>query len=143
MYPANGVAESPKYILCVPPSEKASLACDPPAILSAYAGEVVRIPTLLFVESTNKVSVSNATSPVTDPDTEGFVRTGAVSVLFVKVSVSSINETVPVASGNETVLSAVGSITVSVVSCASAVVPSNWILPPAPTYKLVPFNNWN
>ena len=111
MYPANGVEESPKYILCVPAPEKASLACDPPAILSAYAGEVVPIPTLLFVASTNKVSVSNATLPETDP-----LNAGLANVLFDSVSVVSCRTSVPVAFGIVTVLSAVGSVTVSIVS---------------------------
>jgi len=44
--------------------------------------------------------------------------------------------TVPDAFGNDTVLSAVGSTTVSVVSCASSVAPSNTIVPSSNTFKL-------
>ena len=49
---------------------------------------------------------------------------GAVKVLFVRVSVPVTRDTVPVASGIVIVLSAVGSVTVIVVSLASAVAPS-------------------
>ena len=50
---------------------------------------------------------------------------GAVKVLFVRVSVPVTRDTVPDASGIVIVLSAVGSVTVIVVSLASAVAPSN------------------
>ena len=52
----------------------------------------------------------------------------ALIVLLVNVSVFAINDIVPVASGIVTVLSEVGSATVKVVSCASAVSPSNTML---------------
>jgi hypothetical protein len=52
---------------------------------------------------------------------------GLVKVLLVKVSVVSTSTIRPEAFGNSIVLSAVGSITVNVVSCVSAVVPSNTI----------------
>ena len=55
------------------------------------------------------------------------VSVGAVSVLFARVSFLVINERVLVVLGQLIVLSAVGSITLSVVSCASAVTPSNII----------------
>ena len=53
--------------------------------------------------------------------------TGVVRVLFVKVSVAVISDTVPVRFGRVMVLSAVGSVTVRVVSFESSVEPSNTI----------------
>ena len=75
-------------------------------------------------------SSSNTAVPETPVLKTGLVSVGLVNVLFVKVSVAVIKETVPVAFGKVNVLSAVGSVTARVVSKLSSVSPSNIIDPP-------------
>ena len=79
-----------------------------------------------FNEDVPRVAPSSLAG-VIDVPTVGVLRTGLVRVLLVRVSVAVINETVPDTFGNVIVLSAVGSVTVRVISCASAVAPSNTI----------------
>jgi len=87
-------------------------------------------PISLAVSNVVAVSALPVTSPVILPVNVPAIApvpviVGLVNVLFVSVSVVSFNTIVPEAFGKLIVLSAVGSVTVSVVSYASAVEPSN------------------
>ena len=89
-------------------------------------------PSNLFVVELNLIE------PVTGlPGLCAVVPTGK---FIIPVALSFVT-IIPVSSGNVIVLSAVGSVTAIVVSYAFDVEPSNEICPPAPTYRLVPFNN--
>jgi len=81
---------------------------------------------LIPVDTGNPVQLVNV--PELGVPSTGVVKVGDVNVLLVSVCVVSVPTIVVVASGNVMVLSAVGSATVSVVSNASAVAPSNTML---------------